>query len=102
MAVTVTRFDCCISIHAKKTAQHDEHLGKIREVIKANKTSNQANLIRLLNPILRGWAHYYCHVVAKATFNRVDSIVWSMLWQWALRRHPNKGKRWVKKKYFKS
>ena len=25
-----------------------------------------------------------------------------MLWQWALRRHPNKGKRWVKKKYFKS
>jgi RNA-directed DNA polymerase len=29
------------------------HLGKIREVIKANKTAKQANLIGLLNPILR-------------------------------------------------
>lgn len=25
-----------------------------------------------------------------------------MLWQWAVRRHPNKGVRWVKEKYFKS
>ena len=25
-----------------------------------------------------------------------------MIWQWAARRHPNKGDRWVKKKYFKS
>lgn len=78
------------------------HLGKIREVVKANKTSKQADLIRLLNPILRGWANYHSHVVAKVTFSRVDSMVWSMLWRWAVRRHPNKGRRWVKKKYFKS
>lgn len=23
------------------------------------------------------------------------------LWQWSKRRHPNKGKRWIKAKYFK-
>ena len=48
------------------------HLDKIREVIKANKTAKQANLIRLLNPILRGWANYHSHVVAKETFARID------------------------------
>jgi RNA-directed DNA polymerase len=78
------------------------HLDKIREIIKANKAAKQANLIRLLNPILRGWVNYHRHVVAKATFARVDKSVWSMLWQWATRRHPNKGTRWIKEKYFKT
>ena len=78
------------------------HLDKIREVIKANKTAKQADLIRLLNPVLRGWANYHSHVVAKKTFARVDHTVWSMLWRWAVRRHPRKGARWVKEKYFKS
>ena len=78
------------------------HLDKIREVIKANKTAKQANLIRLLNPILRGWANYHSHAVAKKAFARVDHLVWSMLWKWAARRHPNKGRRWIKEKYFQS
>lgn len=78
------------------------HLGKIREVINANKTAKQANLIRLLNPILRGWANYHSHTVAKKAFAWVDHQVWSMLWRWAVRRHPRKGARWVKEKYFKT
>ncbi len=78
------------------------HLDKIREVINGNKTAKQANLIRLLNPVLRGWANYHSHAVAKEAFGKVDTYVWSMLWQWAVRRHPNKGDRWVKRKYFKS
>jgi RNA-directed DNA polymerase len=78
------------------------HLDKIREVIKGNKSAKQANLIKLLNPILRGWANYHSHVVAKKTFARVDNKVWSMLWRWAVRRHPEKGARWVKQRYFKT
>jgi RNA-directed DNA polymerase len=78
------------------------HLDKIREVIKGNKTAKQANLIKLLNPVLRGWANYHRHVVAKKTFAWIDTNVWSMLWQWAVRRHPEKGARWVKERYFKS
>jgi len=78
------------------------HLDQLREIIKANKTAKQANLIGLLNPVLRGWANYHSHVVAKKTFARVDTGVWSMLWRWAARRHPNKGLRWIKEKYFKT
>jgi RNA-directed DNA polymerase len=78
------------------------HLDKIREIIKANKTAKQASLIRLLNPVLRGWANYHSHVVAKKAFDRVDHEVWSMLWRWAARRHPKKGARWIKIKYFKA
>jgi RNA-directed DNA polymerase len=70
------------------------HLDKIHEVIKGNKTAKQINLIRLLNPVLRGWSNYHSHVVAKKTFDLDDAHVWSMLWRWAVRRHPNKGVRW--------
>ena len=78
------------------------HLDRIREIIKANMMAKQANLIMLLNPILRGWANYHRHMVAKEAFGRNDHNVWSMLWRWAVRRHPNKGARWVKQRYFKT
>src|ERR1035437_7521859 len=78
------------------------HLDTIREVIKANKTAKQANLIKLLNPVLRGGANYHRHAVAKATFARVDDGIWSTLWQWATRRHPTKGSKWVRAKYFQT
>jgi len=60
------------------------HLDRLREIIKGNKTAKQANLIRLLNPVLRGWANYHRHAVAKETFARVDNAIWSMLWRWAV------------------
>ena len=78
------------------------HLDTIREVIKGHKTATQENLIRLLNPVLRGWANYHRHVVAKETFARNDAYVWLLLWRWAVRRHPEKGAKWVKEKYFKT
>lgn len=78
------------------------HLDKIREIINGNKMAKQENLIRLLNPVLRGWANYHSHVVAKKTFSKVDKCVWSMLWRWAARRHPSQNARWVKEKYFKT
>ena len=77
-------------------------LDKVRNAIKGNKTAKQINLIKMLNPIIRGWANYHRSVVAKETFNRVDSEIWHSLWQWAKRRHPNKSLVWIKEKYFKT
>ncbi len=78
------------------------HLDKLRETIKANKSAKQSDLIRLLNPILRGWANYHRHIVAKRAYGRVDHCLWRMLWRWAARRHPNKSGQWLKQKYFKT
>jgi len=76
------------------------HLTKVRGIIKAKKTIKQVDLIGILNPVLRGWANYHRHSVAKDVFVRNDHEVWSMLWKWAKRRHPNKGLRWIMDKYF--
>ncbi len=77
-------------------------LDKVREIIKQNPTMKAGELIRILNPIIRGWANYHRHIVAKVAFNSVDSIIFECLWQWSKRRHPNKNRSWIVKKYFTS
>ena len=75
---------------------------KIKQTISANKMAKTAHLIWQLNPIIRGWANYHRHVVAKDIFTSIHSYTIRRLWQWARRRHPNKNKKWVKNKYFQS
>ena len=77
-------------------------LANIRETIRSQKGAATVNLIRILNPKVRGWANYYHHVVSKETFNYVDSQIFASIWQWCKRRHLNKGQRWIKDKYFES
>lgn len=73
---------------------------KIRGIIDANKGSKQESLIRLLNPVITGWVNYFKYCVASDAFKNADSQIFKKLWQWAVRRHPKKGKKWVAKKYF--
>ena len=75
-------------------------LGGIRTTIKAALGMSAADLIHKLNPKIRGWANYHRHVVSQRTFVRVDHHIFSNLWRWARRRHPNKNTRWCKEKYF--
>jgi RNA-directed DNA polymerase len=75
-------------------------LDGIRKLIKAARGWPAAELINKLNPKIRGWANYHRHVVSKRIFRRVDYNIFSSLWRWARRRHPNKNQRWIKKKYF--
>jgi RNA-directed DNA polymerase len=77
-----------------------KHLKDIRGIIKGNKAIEQELLIGKLNPVIRGWVNYHQHIVAKETFGNVDREIWRCLWQWAKRRHPHKGKRWIVKKYW--
>jgi len=83
---------------SKKNTQ--SFLAKIRERIHANPSATQEYLIRVLNPIIRGWANYHRHISASHAFSKVDSAIWQALWLWARRRHPNKPLRWIAEKYW--
>ncbi|CAG2139208.1 hypothetical protein LMG31506_02078 [Cupriavidus yeoncheonensis] len=85
---------------SKKNAQ--AFYRKVKEVIGANKGAKQEKLIRLLNPMLRGWAQYHCPVAAKAAFTRMGNLIFRALWRWAKRRHRGKNSEWVRQKYFAS
>jgi len=88
----------CLAKPSKKAIKR--HLEQIKNVIASNKQMKADELITKLNPIIRGWANYYCYSSAKETFNHVDYRTWQMLWRWCLRRHPKKGRQWVRYRYF--
>lgn len=77
-------------------------LEKVKGIFNRNKTAKPENVIHLLNPIIKGWANYHKGTVAKEAFSYIDYQIWNKTWQWASRRHPNKGKKWIKEKYFKT
>lgn len=78
-------------------------LREIRNVIKMNASSSTAELLRQLNPKIKGWAHYFKHVVSKKIFSNIDNSIYLALSSWINRRHPNKKSRtWRRKKYFRS
>jgi hypothetical protein len=75
-------------------------LEKVRQLIRQNRGISQTDLIRQLNPIVRGWANYHRHVVAKGTFKKVEWVLWHSLWRWARRRHSGKRSRWLIQRYW--
>jgi RNA-directed DNA polymerase len=84
---------------AKKSIQR--FLKQVRTLINTYQAVPAGALIAKLNPIIRGWAQYHQHVVSKQVFADVDHAIYQAIWRWATRRHPQKGNRWVKNKYFK-
>jgi RNA-directed DNA polymerase len=73
---------------------------KVRSLIKKYRMAPQEQVLEILNPVIRGWANYHRHVVSKDVFSKVDHQIWRALWNWARFRHPNKGRRWVLRRYF--
>ncbi len=76
-------------------------LEKIRGTLRQMRTARQEDVIDKLNPVIRGWANYHRSQTATRTFAKTDHLIWQALWRWARRRHPNKGERWTKARYFR-
>jgi RNA-directed DNA polymerase len=78
------------------------HYRKVAEVINKSRGLDQGTLIMKLNPIIRGWCNYFSTVVSQKVFGRLwHLVVWKLL-KWGRHRHRNKGRAWIRLKYFKT
>ncbi|MFK5969357.1 MAG: group II intron reverse transcriptase/maturase [Candidatus Marithrix sp.] len=75
---------------------------KIKDVIKSHGGVTQDVLIGKLNPVIRGYANYHSGNVAKKVFSAIGRYIFKKLWRWAYKKHNNKGKVWIAKKYWHS
>ena len=76
------------------------HMKSIGATVRKYASAPQETVIAELNPKIRGWANYYRTVIASETFSKCDNQLWAQLWRWSVRRHSNKGRIWVKRKYW--
>lgn len=76
-------------------------VSKLSDTInRRGKAWNQDVLIMKLNQQIRGWTNYHQSVSASEAFAHLDYVLFELLWHWAKRRHPKKGKWWISTKYW--
>jgi len=75
-------------------------LRKVGTLIRDHVNAPMPALIKTLNQTLRGWGNYHRHVVASDAFSRVDRYVREQLWRMLRRRHQNRSKKWLTKRYW--
>jgi len=83
---------------AKKGIQR--HRDNLAELLRLLRGATQEQVIRALNPRIRGWSNYYRQVVSKQTFSKLDHQLHWVLRRWAMRRHPNKTDGWAFHRYW--
>lgn len=57
-------------------------------------------LIAKLNPMIRGWSNYFSITRSNNAFSQCDHSLFRVLFWWAKKRHPNKGKQWIYQNYY--
>jgi RNA-directed DNA polymerase len=61
---------------------------KVRRLTRRNQQRTLADLLRRLNPVLRGWCNYFRHGVSKRTFGYIDHFAFWRVVNWLRKRHP--------------
>lgn len=82
----------------------DEALASIKRKVKALTKRNRTSLslqqmIRELNPILRGWALHFRFACAKRTFSYLGHYAWWRVARWLYKKHHRRGWKWLKRRY---
>ena len=75
---------------------------KLSETIEQLLPAEQYLLIIKLNQKLRGWCNYHSAVCSKATFEKIDYLLFKKLLWWMKRRHSNKHVHKYYAKYWKT
>jgi RNA-directed DNA polymerase len=73
---------------------------RLRTEIRSLRGAPTVEVIARLNPIVRGWAAYYRHVVSSEIFTSLDHYLWKLVYKWARHRHRNKPTKWIVNRYF--
>jgi RNA-directed DNA polymerase len=73
----------------------------LRNILNDHQGDDAWSMIRRLNQTVQGWCNYHRHACSSRIFRWVDSWLFWEIKRWLHRRHPNKGRRWIMKKYYR-
>lgn len=74
-------------------------IDRIRILTRRTAHRTLADLLRRLNPAIRGWCAYFQHGVSKRTFCYVDNFAFRRILGWLYKRHPRLNKHTVNRRF---
>ena len=75
---------------------------KIKETVQKGYGWSGAELISMLNPIIKGWANYYRTGVSKATYAALDSYIYEKTFYWTMRKFNGHNRYKAVDRYFRN
>jgi RNA-directed DNA polymerase len=72
---------------------------KVKAITKQGTNHALGDLLRQLNPVLRGWTAYFRHAVAKATFGHLRHYTWNRVIRWLRNKHRKTGWKALRRRY---
>ena len=89
-------------IHLSKPSKDSirQFKSKVAEICNQLRGHNADELVKRLNSLIIGTANYWKASSAKKTFSNMDHYLWFITFKFLQRLHNNKGKRWIKSKYY--
>ena len=73
--------------------------GKVRAVTNKRGHRTLADLLRQLNPVVRGWCNYFRFGSSTATFHFLDAFTWRRVTLWLRKQHPGINWRTLRRHY---
>ena len=74
---------------------------KVKQVTGAQTTSLRlSQVLRKINPILRGWAAYFRYGASKKTFSYLGYYAWWRMINWIRRKHPHLSWKQIRRRYY--
>lgn len=73
---------------------------RVRKIIQNNKSVSSYQLIKMLRPVILGWANYFRFCECKDTFHSLNHMIFQKVRAWVFRRDTRKGRKAVREKYF--
>lgn len=78
-------------------------MSKIKKLTARGTTSlSSAEVLRTVNPVLRGWAAYSRYGASKKTFSYLGWYAWWRLLLWIRRKHPRLTWKQLRRRYYRA
>ena len=88
-----------IALYSNKIIMQN-FITKIKLLFKKSNNSYAYNIIVKLNPILKGWSHYFNMSNSSRYRNIVKNVLYRLIWKWAKKKHKCWGKKAIADTYF--
>jgi RNA-directed DNA polymerase len=72
---------------------------KVRSLTRRAQHRTLADLLRRINPVLRGWCNYFRHGVSSRTFSYLDHFAFWRVFKWLAKRHLRLNKHTLVRRY---
>jgi RNA-directed DNA polymerase len=73
---------------------------KIKQATKTGTSLRLGQVLRKINPILRGWAVYFRYGASKQTFSYLGWYAWWRMIYWIRRKHPHLTWKQIRRRYY--